>query len=463
MSTSASSLSSLLSSASSSSGIDISSILEAATGASSPGIDVTAAVNSAITAAEAPEQAWETQQSTLQSQISALDQIQTDASNLDNDMQNFNSITGPLSAMTVSSSDSNVATASAASGSSVGNHTVVVNSLATTASWTSGTFASSTTDMPAGSFTITSGSGTATTITTDGSETLTDVANEINTDNLGVTASVIVANSTGSAANFTVSGSTAFGFTQAATGADASLTVDGITITSGSNSVTGVIPGVTLSLVSADPGVDVSLSIAPDTSQVQTALQQFVTDYNQLVSDLSTQFTFSSSTGSEGVLASDSTVRNLQNQVLAALDYTNTPASGSTTVPNLTSLGISVDDNGQLSLNTSTLDSALQNNFSDVQSFFQGSALNGFANSLDQQLTSFISPADGAFTVDLQSMNSQITDLQDDINDFQTNFITPLQTQLQADYSQAEIALQELPNQMKEIDQELGMNSSSSS
>ena len=269
-------------------------------------------------------------------------------------------------------------------------------------------------------------------------------------------------NSTGSAANFTVSGSTAFGFTQAATGADASLTVDGITITSGSNTVTGVIPGVNLSLVSADPGVDVSLSIAPDTSQVQTALQQFVTDYNQLVSDLSTQFTFSSSTGSEGVLASDSTVRNLQNQVLAALDYTNTPASGSTTVPNLMSLGISVDDNGQLSLDTSTLDSALQNNFSDVQNFFQGSSLNGFANSLDQQLTSFISPADGAFTVDLQSMNSQITDLQNDISEFQTNYITPLQTQLQADYSQAEIALQELPNQMKEIDQELGMNSNSS-
>jgi len=224
----------------------------------------------------------------------------------------------------------------------------------------------------------------------------------------------------------------------------------------------GAITGVTLNLLSADPGVDVSLSVAPDTSQVQTALQQFVTDYNTLVSDLSSQFTYSSSSGSEGVLASDSTVRNLQNQVLAALDYTNTPASGSTTVPNLMSLGISVDDNGQLSLDTSTLDSALQNNFSDVQNFFQGSSLNGFANSLDQQLTSFISPADGAFTVDLQSMNSQITDLQNDISEFQTNYITPLQTQLQADYSQAEIALQELPNQMKEIDQELGMNSNSS-
>ena len=460
MSTASSSLSSLLSSlSSSSSSIDISSILEAATGASSSGIDVTSAVNSAVTAARAPEQAWETEGNTLQSQISALTQIQTDASALDNDVQSLNSITGPLSAMTVTSSNSSIVSASAASGSAVGNHVVVVNSLATTDSWTSA------------AFTITTGSGTPTTITTDGTETLSDVASEINSDKLGVTASVItdatgsrlalVASSSGSAANFTISSTDPadFGFTEAATGANASLTVDGISVSSASNTITGVIPGVTLSLLSADPGVQVSLNVAPDRSQIQSALQQFVTDYNTVVSDLSAQFTFSGT--SEGVLASDSSVRDLQSAVLSALDYTATPASGTTTIPNLMSLGFSVDNNGKLSLDTSTLDSALQNNFSDVQSFFQGTSLNGFANSLDQQLTNFISPAGGAFTVDLQSMNSQITDLQDDINNFETNYITPLKAQLQSEYSQAEIALQELPNQIKQINAELGSNSSS--
>ena len=471
MSSAASSLSSLLSSMSSSSSIDLSSILEAALGASSPGIDVTAAVNSAVTAAQAPEQAWETQESTLQSQISALTQIQSDVSNLDNDVQNLNSIAGPLSAMTVNSSNTNVVTASAASGSSVGNHVVVVNSLAATASWTSGTFTSGSTALPAGSFTITTAGGSAATITTDGSESLSDVASEINSDNLGLTASVItdasgsrlaiVANSSGAAANFTIStsGSANYGFTQAVTGSNAALTVDGIGISSASNTVTGVIPGVTLSLLSADPGVQVSLGIAPDTSQIQSALQQFVTDYNTVVSDLSAQFTFSGT--SEGVLASDSTVRDLQSDVLSALDYTYMPASGSTTVANLTSLGISVDNTGKLTLNTSTLQSALQNNFADVQSFFQGTALNGFANSFDQQLTSFISPSDGAFTVDLQSMNSEVTDLQNNVSNFETNYITPLKTQLQNDYSQAEIALQELPNEMKAIDEELGLNNGS--
>ena len=59
----------------------------------------------------------------------------------------FEQRVGPLSARTVSSSNSNLVTASAASGSTLGSHDVVVNNLATTASWTSGVFASSSTSI----------------------------------------------------------------------------------------------------------------------------------------------------------------------------------------------------------------------------------------------------------------------------------------------------------------------------
>lgn len=472
---SVSALNSLLSSASGSSSVDLSSILEAALGASSPGLDVTAAVNAAVSAAEAPEQAWESQETTLQNQISALTAIQTDATNLDNDVQSLNSITGPLSARTVTSSNSNVVSASAASGTAMGNHVVVVNSLATTASWTSATFASESTALPAGNFTITTGSGATATITTDGTTTLSDVANQINGDNLGLTASVvtdangsrlaIVSNSSGSAANFSITSSdpTGFGFTQAATGANAALTVDGISISSASNTVTGAVPGLTFNLLSADPGVQVTLGVTPNTSQASTAINQFVTDYNTAIQALNSEFTFSSSTSSEGPLSSDSMVRNLQSELMQALDYTATPASGETmtTIPNLSSLGISVNNDGTLSVDSGTLTATLTNNFSDVQNFFQGSSFNGFANSLDQQLTSFLAPGDGAFTVDLGSMNSEITDLQTDITNFQTNYIAPLQTQLQSEYSQAEILLQQLPNEMKQIQTELGQNNSS--
>ncbi len=459
---------------SSTSPVDISSILAAISGASTPGIDVTSAVDAAVSAAEAPETAWEAQQTVLQNQATALTQIQTDTTNLDNDMQALNSLTGPLSSMSVTSSNSSIVTASAASGSAVGNHDVIVNNLATTDSWSSNSVASATTDLPAGSFTITPANGAAQTITTGtGATTLTAVANQINGDNLGVTASVItdatgarlaiVSNTSGSAANFTVT-SGSLSFTQAVpTGAvDASLSVDGISIDSASNTVTGVLSGVTLNLLNASAGTNVSVAVAPDTSAASDAINQFVTDYNTAITDLNTQFTYTDGTG-QGPLASDPTVRNLQSDLQSALDYTYTPATGRTTVSNLSALGISVGNDGTLTVDSATLDNVLQNNFSDVQSFLQGPSLNGFANSLDQQITNFTSPADGAFTVDLQSLSTQNSDLQSNITNFQTNYIVPLQTQLQSEYSQAEILLQQLPAEMQQINTELGLNNTSSS
>lgn len=468
-------LNTLLGSANTSTAADLSTILQAATGASTPGIDVTAAVNSAVTAAQAPENTWESQITTLQSQTTALTQLQTDASNLDKDMQALNSLTGPLSASTVASSNAGVVTATAASGSAPGSYGLVVNNLASTASFTSTTVASATTALPAESITITNGSGTASTITTgSGVNTLTDLATAVNAAGLGVTASIvndasgsrlaITSNTSGSSGNFTVTSTgTSFAFAQAVTGNNASLTVNGISISSATNTVTGAVPGLTLNLLSASPGTTVSLSVAPDVSSASTAINQFVTDYNTAVTDVNAQFSYTAGSG-QGVLAQDPTVRNLQSELLQASSYTAAPASGSssTTVPNLTSMGISVNANGTLSVDSTTLNNVLNNNFSDVQNFFQGASLNGFANSLDQQLTSFVSPGDGAFTVDLQSISSQSSGLQTDITNFEANVIAPLRTKLTSDLSQAEILLQQLPTEMRQISTELGQNTSTS-
>ena len=470
-----SALDTLLSSANSADAIDLSQILQAATGASTPGIDVTSAVNASITAAESPENVWTSQQSTLASQTSALKQIQSDTTALDNDMQALNNLNGPLSSVTATSSNSSVLTASAAAGSTTGNFAVLINNLASTASYASSAVASATTALPAETITITPSGGTATTITTgSGVNTLSDLKTAINSDNLGVTASIvtdatgsrlaIVSNTSGSAGNFSVSSSGgSLGFTAGATGVDASLTVNGIAITSASNTVTGAIPGVTLNLLGASPASQVTLSLQPNTSATYSAISQFVSDYNTLIGDLNTEFSYTAGAG-QGVLAQDTAVQTLQSDLLGALDYTATTGSGSSAVvTSLSSMGITVGPDGTLSTNSTTLNSALQNNFSQVQNFFQGSVLNGFANSLDQQLTSFISPADGAFTVDLSSMSSENSTLQTDITNFQSNVIAPLKIQLTSEFSAAEIALQQLPNEIRNVDAELGINTSSSS
>jgi flagellar hook-associated protein 2 len=464
-----------MSTSSISSSTNLSAILEAAMGASTPGIDVNEAVSAAITAAEAPEDSWESQISTLATQTSDLTAFQSAATSLDNDMEALSSLTGALASTTVTSSDSGAVTASTTSGAASGNTVVDINNLATTASYASTAVANDTTILPTGTITITNGSGTATTFSTgsgSSGDTLSDLESAINSAGIGVTASIItdasgsqltlVSNTSGSAGNFTAtSTATGFSFATGATGTNASLTVNGISISSATNTVTGVIPGMTLNLLSAGSS---TLSVAPNTTDASNAINQFVSDYNTLIGYVNSEYTDTPGTG-EGSLAEDPTISTLQSDLLQSMDYTAAPATGetTTTMPNLSSMGITVGDDGTLSVDTTTLDSALQNNYSDVVNFFQGNGTTtGFANTMNTQLTSFISPSDGAFTVDLQSISSQTTALNTDISNFQTNVIAPLQTQLQTEYSNAEIALQELPNELKDVDTELGLNSSTS-
>jgi len=96
------------------------------------------------------------------------------------------------------------------------------------------------------------------------------------------------------------------------------------------------------------------------------------------------------------------TTFSLMNDAVSPVTFTfqgtslATPNLASAAVSPLENLGIAVQNDGTLTVDSGTLTSALQNNYGDVQNFFQGTALNGFANSLDQQLTSFTGP-EGAF------------------------------------------------------------------
>jgi flagellar hook-associated protein 2 len=319
---------------------------------------------------------------------------------------------------------------------------------------------------------------TTATIATTSGENYTQLAAAINavTPSLGVTAtettdssgnqSLAITSNDGTTP-FTInepsaSGS-AFSFTQATAGANASLTVDGVPISSASNTVTGAITGVTLTLLGAAPAVPVDLTVASDATQVSTAINQFVTDYNTAIGLVNAQFTIGSA-GTEGVLGSDSTVSNLQSTMEQALNYTATPATGTTTtVSTLNDLGITQNTDGTLSVDTTTLNNALTNNPGDVQNFFEGPALNGFANSMTNALTAYTEPSTGAFSVDLTGISSSSADITSQINSFETNYIANQQTVLTAEYSSAEVALQQLPAEMANIQAELGNSGSKNS
>jgi flagellar hook-associated protein 2 len=450
----------------STSGISISSLLSAL-GSSSSGIDVTSAVDAAMEAIEEPEIQWEEDETTLNTQTSDLDSVETDVETLQSSLTALSDSNGALASMSATSSDTSLVEASAASGTTAGTHSIVVSNIATAASWVSDTVASSSTTLASGSFTLQVGSGTATTIQIGSSDdTLTELASNINSQDLGVTASVvtdssgarlaIVSNNTGSANAVTVSNASGLTFTQASKGEDASLTVDGISIDSASNTVTGAVSGLTLNLVGADANETVSVSVTPDSSAVESAINSFVSAYNTAIGDVNTQYTVSDN--AEGPLAGDATIQMLQTSLLSSGSY----SGGGNGVATLADLGITMNKDGTLTVDSATLDNAVENNFSAVQNFLLGTSSDGFVSYLNTQLNTLTASGNGAFTIDLQSIATQISGLKTEVTNFQT-YADDQQKLLTAEYNQADITLQEIPEKEAQINAELGYTSSSSS
>ncbi len=445
----------------------LNSVLSALGG--SNGIDVASAVNAILYADRAPERGWQAQQTTLSNETSALNRLQTESSNLTNDLSALQDPAGVLSSAVATSTNGSLLTASAVPGTPSSGHLIGIQNLAVTGSWYSAAQTSSSAPLTDGSFEITAGSGSPTTIIVGpGTDTLDELAASINGQSLGVTANVVtdssgarlslVADNSGAAADFTVTNDSSVAFTRANTGADASITVDGVPITSASNTVTGALSGVTLNLQGAASGTEIGLQIGPDTASISSAINTFVSDYNTLISDVNSQFTYNATTNVAGTLQQDSAVQGLQSELLQASNY----LASSGTYTTLTSLGITTNSDGTLSVNASTLDNAIAANSTAVASFFQGTADNGFAGSLSHTLGTYTDPTEGAFTVDLQSISSENQDLTDQTNTLEL-YLTSQQTILTAQYNAADIAIQQLPEQIKQVQALLNPNSNSSS
>lgn len=334
--------------------------------------------------------------------------------------------------------------------------------------WSSASLSSSSAALSPSSFQVSDGTSTAT-IDVNSGDTLSTVAGKINSLGLGLSATAVTDSSgahlqiagTGSGA-VTVSSDPAFSLTRAGTATNASLTVDGIPISSASNTVAGAIAGLTLNLTGTTPSNNpATLTVASDTNQISQALSTFVSDYNSALSQVNSEFTFSASSGSQGVLSADGAVRSLQGALEGIVAY-NSPntSAGSGAVQSLSDLGITVNNDGSLSLDTSKLTTAMANPGA-VQNFFQGTVLNGFAQQFSSAIGQFNDPATGAITKEIQNLNQQYSDLQSQVNDYESGYIASQQTVLTAMYSKAEIALQQLPAQMQEIQSELGNNSNS--
>lgn len=132
------------------------------------------------------------------------------------------------------------------------------------------------------------------------------------------------------------------------------------------NSVDGLIANVTIDLLKVDIDQDVTINVARDTEAASTAIQDFVAEYNSIISYIDEQTQFNSETNVASPLLGNRNVSTIKDRLGALI--TETVPGLSTDFNRLSQIGIDIDTRGRLSVNSAELDRALSGEIDGVDS-----------------------------------------------------------------------------------------------
>jgi flagellar hook-associated protein 2 len=413
-------MSSVISPSSSSSTPPSASALITSTGIGS-GLDIGAIVSSLTTAFGAAQTSQLTnQQSSLDSQVSAYG---TFTAALDTLKLALPPLEDPsaLAAFAATVADKNIASATTSSDAVAGTYSLQVNNLATVATATSAPL-SAAAAVGTGTLTISVGSS-STALTIDSSNnTLAGIAAAINSaPNAGVSASVIATTggsrlvltgtNTGAANQITVTPSGGDGGLASLAlttvpAQDANYTINNFPATSGSNVVANAVSGVTLDLQQASaPGTSTTLTVSPDTTSAQTAIDSFVTAVNGVLSSIQTLTSYDPSTQQAGPLNGNATLEAFQNQLQNILGQFTNAGGG---VKSLTDLGITAGTDGTYTSNDTTLGNALSASLAGVGNLLGGA--NGIATQISNLVDNYTKPGGLLDTIN-QGLQTSLTNV----------------------------------------------------
>lgn len=442
------------------------------------GLDVKSIISSLMAVESQPLTALQSKATTLQTDLSAFGQVQSLVSALqDAAAPLFDPAQFKLT--NTGSSDPTSVSAATTAGAVGGVYSVSVSTLSAgqsvvspTGQYTDGTSVVGTGSLTiqlgswnAGNTVFTPGTGSAITVPIGASQdTLAGVAAAINAANGGVSASVVTdasgarlalqSTSTGAANGFRVtvadddgsngdaSGLSRLAYdpqngagqlTLAQSAANAQATINGIAVTSASNTLSGVIGGITFSLgkTTTQP---VTVNVTANTTAIQTNVTAFVSAYNALNTFLATETKYDPSTNTAATLQGDSTAVSIQNQMHSMLSQLS---GASSTFKTMSSLGIQLQTDGSLSLNSSTFNNAL-NNLPEVTKALANvdpttPSNDGFGKVFSDWTTSLLE-AGGTLSGKAASIQASITSNQKDQDNMNTQ-LAATQARLQAQYT----------------------------
>lgn len=447
------------------------------------GLDVNSIVTQLMQLERAPFNKVQNQISQTNTQISDMGKLRSSVSDLQTSVRALGS-SDVFNVYSATSSSAEIFSASASTTATAGTYNIVVNSVASTQSLaTVGTFASKSTALATADtalgFTI---DGVVKTVNVLNGATLDGIKDAVNGANIGVSATIINSGSSavpayklvfmttesGTAKQITridasVAGDSAnnggldfaeFGLAQPAPPAaqlplmeskqaasDASVTINGINVSSASNNITGALEGVTLNITKVGAA---TLTVARDQAAINAKVQSFVDAYNKV---LTTTKSLRS-----GSLKGDSTMISVQAQLASVLQTSSTSLTGAS-YTYLTQIGISIQKDGALSVDTGKFNAAMNANASNVKNLFGNTAKDGFMDRFDVATNNLL---DGLLT-------SRTKGLQERVKNYQTRAdsmgvrLELRETTLRSQYSALDATVSKMKNTSSYLLAQLGV------
>lgn len=339
----------------------------------------------------------------------------------------------------------------------------------------------------------------------DGEISLQDVADAINGGDYGVKASLISdttgsvrlslsGDDTGSKNAFAIDVSATTGvaqtklsylgfdpsqtstsFTTSQSAVDSKIKLNGVEITRSTNTIDDAVDGLTFNLkaTTADSeGISTatSLTVNRDASMISTQLKAFVDAYNQLASAISSTTSYNADTKTAGALQGDSTIRSLQNQLRSFIG--GAFGDGSNTTETLSGLGIAIQKDGTLALDSIKLNKAVTNDLDGVIEFLGAfdqttssiapeASKDGFAYRLEQLAKGFLAD-DGLIDAKLDGLNKTVKDLEKQYERYESR-LEQVEKRYRAQFTAMDTAVANMQNLGTYVTQLLNMTSDSSS
>jgi flagellar hook-associated protein 2 len=429
-------------------------------GISTPGIgsglDVNGIVSKLMSLEQQPLTALNNQVANYQAQLSGYGQIKSALSQFQSAVQGLSSPT-QFQSLTATLADATVATASASAGATPGTYALEVSSLAqaqklvaagqastsatigsgsaTTLSFDFGTIAGGTFSTTTGTYTgasfTSNGAGTKIVTINASNNSLSGIRDAINSANIGVSATIVndgsaspyrlvlTDNTTGisNSMKISVSGdatissllsqdpanSTGQALTQTVVAQNANFKIDGVAVTKTSNTVTDAIQGVTLNLAKTNVGTPTNITVAQDTASVTKAVNTFVTTYNSITQTLAAATAYNPTTKQAALFNGNASVSMMQNQISNVLS--RPVAGGASALTVLSQVGVTLQKDGTLAVDSTKLQSALTSNFNDIAGLF--AAVGKTSDSLVSYSSAGTLTAPGAYSVNVTQLATQ--------------------------------------------------------